>query len=132
MTRKKKSRSLKRIHGVKTGAIQKLKREAGHDRQTGKRVKNTTKSVFQKFLDENPEAKKDLIKDQQTAAHKSAMNDLEKANKAQAKAAELEEKAQRRAAKLKQKLEEKEQGSGEQNDGDLLDRLDQNFLDDIY
>ena len=60
------------------------------------------------------------------------MNDQEKANKAQAKAAELEEKAQRRAAKLKQKLEEKEQGSGEQNDGDLLDRLDQNFLDDIY
>lgn len=128
MTRKKKSRSLKRIHGVKTGAIQKLKREAGHDRQTGKRVKKATKSVFQKFLEENPDAKNALIKDQQTAAQKSAAIDLEKSKKEQAKQAELIEKEQRRA----KRLEEKGKDDAENSDSDLLDKLDQNFLDDIY
>lgn len=128
MTRKKKSRSLKRIHGVKTGAIQKLKREAGHDRQTGKRVKKATKSVFQKFLEENPDAKNELIKDQQTAAQKSAAIDLEKSKKEQAKQAELIEKEQRRA----KRLEEKGKDDAESSDSDLLDKLDQNFLDDIY
>jgi hypothetical protein len=58
MTRKKKSRSLKRIHGVKTGAIQKLKREAGHDRQTGKRVKNTTKLYSKSFSMKTQKPKK--------------------------------------------------------------------------
>lgn len=128
MTRKKKSRSLKRIHNVKTGAVQKLKREAGHDRQTGKRVKNATKSVFQKFLEENPDAKEALIKDQKKAANKSAASDLDKTQKAQAKARELEEAAQRKAMLR----EEKAKAAAEHSDSDLLDKLDQNFLDDIY
>ncbi|MDF1764464.1 MAG: hypothetical protein P1U57_13725 [Oleibacter sp.] len=57
MTRKKKTRSLSRIHNVKTGSIQKLKREAGADRQTGKSVSNKVKSVYEKFLEEHPEAR---------------------------------------------------------------------------
>ena len=59
MTRKKKTRSLSRIHKVKTGNISKLKRASRQDRQTGKRVKHKSKSVFEKFLDENPEIKKE-------------------------------------------------------------------------
>jgi hypothetical protein len=71
MTRLKKNRSLKRIHKVKTGNAAKLKREAGNDRQTGKRVKNRVPSVFEKFLAENPEAKAALNKEQ---AEKTAGN----------------------------------------------------------
>jgi hypothetical protein len=61
MTRQKKTRSLKRIHSVKTGNPAKLKREANFDRQTGKRVKNRVPSVYEKFLAENPEAKEQEI-----------------------------------------------------------------------
>lgn len=61
MTRAKKTRSLKRIHSTKTGSISKLKRqarEAGADRQTGKRVKDRrVLSVYEKFLQDNPEAR---------------------------------------------------------------------------
>ncbi|ASP39753.1 hypothetical protein CHH28_14200 [Bacterioplanes sanyensis] len=58
MTRKKKTRSLKRIHNVKTGNRSKLKRSLGNDRQASKRIKGRrTLSVYEKFLQENPEAK---------------------------------------------------------------------------
>lgn len=57
MTRQKKTRSLKRIHKVKTGNVKKLKRALGNDRQTGKRVKNKTKSAYEKYLEQNPEAR---------------------------------------------------------------------------
>lgn len=57
MTRIKKNRSLKRIHKVKTGSASKLKRSAGNDRQSSKRIKNRTLSVYEKFLAENPEAR---------------------------------------------------------------------------
>ena len=70
MTRKKKTRSLSRIHQVKTGSIKKLKREAGTDRQSGKRTSKKNKSVFEKFLESNPEAKKQLKVDQEAAARK--------------------------------------------------------------
>ena len=57
MTRKKKSRSLKRIHSVKTGNISKLKRAGTTDRQnTNLKAKAKPKSVYQKFLEENPDA----------------------------------------------------------------------------
>ncbi|SIT16031.1 MAG: hypothetical protein C9355_02010 [Thalassolituus maritimus] len=70
MTRKKKTRSLSRIHQVKTGSIKKLKREAGTDRQSGKRTSKKNKSVFEKFLESNPEAKKQLKADQEAVARK--------------------------------------------------------------
>lgn len=60
MTRVKKTRSLKRIHQVKTGSVSKLKREAraaGHDRQGSKKSKDRTPSVYEKFLQEHPEAR---------------------------------------------------------------------------
>lgn len=57
MTRKKKSRSLKRIHNVKTGNVSKLKRAGTTDRQNSNlKDKNKPKSVYQKFLEENPDA----------------------------------------------------------------------------
>lgn len=57
MTRKKKSRSLKRIHSVKTGNASKLKRAGTTDRQsTNLKDKNKPKSVYQKFLEKNPDA----------------------------------------------------------------------------
>jgi len=65
MTRQKKTRSLKRIHNVKTGNKSKLKKLAP-DRQGSKKIKNRTKSVFEKFLDENPQAK-DQLKQQEQA-----------------------------------------------------------------
>ncbi|MEC7546708.1 MAG: hypothetical protein VX474_05030 [Pseudomonadota bacterium] len=67
MTRKKKTRSLSRIHNVKTGSIKKLKRESGNDRQSGKRVARKNKSVFEKFLESNPEAKQQLNTEQKQA-----------------------------------------------------------------
>ena len=65
MTRKKKTRSLSRIHKVKTGNISKLKREAGNDRQSSKRLKGRrTLSAYEKFLAENPEAKAKAVQEQ--------------------------------------------------------------------
>ncbi len=49
MTRSKKTRSLKRIHQVKTGSKQKLKRAADTDRQ-GRKLKKPTLSVYEKYL----------------------------------------------------------------------------------
>jgi hypothetical protein len=67
MTRKKKTRSLSRIHKVKTGNISKLKREAGNDRQSSKRLKGRrTLSAYEKFLAENPEAKAKAVQEQQS------------------------------------------------------------------
>jgi len=85
MTRKKKTRSLSRIHKVKTGNIKKLKREAGTDRQTGKRVKNKVKSAYEKFLEANPEAKEKLKQDQakaEAAAKRKEKASAEKAEQA--------------------------------------------------
>lgn len=56
MTRKKKTRSLKRIHSVKTGTPSKLKRSSTTDRQSSIKTKGKPKSVYQKYLDENPDA----------------------------------------------------------------------------
>lgn len=74
MTRKKKTRSLSRIHKVKTGSISKLKREAGNDRQSSKRIKGRQqKSAYEKYLTKNPDAKQKAVQDQQQA-QKSAEN----------------------------------------------------------
>lgn len=106
MTRKKKSRSLSRIHNVKTGSISKFKKDAGSDRQTGKRVKKRTPSAYEKFLAENPEAKEQARQEQQKAATD---------NKRQASA---------KQEKPAEKKPEREKG--------LLDQLDSKDFDDIY
>lgn len=61
MTRKKKTRSLKRIHSTKTGNAAKLKRQSGFDRQGTKKVKKRTPSAYEKFLAENPDANNDMV-----------------------------------------------------------------------
>lgn len=73
MTRKKKTRSLKRIHNVKTGSVAKLKREGAANRQSAKRIKKKTQSVFDKFMDENPHAKKKIIQDELKAAEQKSV-----------------------------------------------------------
>ncbi|MDK2778910.1 MAG: hypothetical protein KYX62_14740 [Pseudomonadota bacterium] len=78
MSRIKKTRSLKRIHKTKTGSVSKFKREAraaGHDRQGGKRVKNRSLSVYEKYLQEHPEAREQQV--QQTAAEKVPAQETE-------------------------------------------------------
>jgi len=112
MTRKKKTRSLSRIHNVKTGNIKKLKREAGADRQTGKRVKNKVKSAYEKFLEANPEAKEQLRKDQ-----------------AKAEASARKKEADKAEAKVKPEKRERERDDS----GDLFDQFERNNKqDDMY
>jgi len=109
MTRKKKTRSLKRIHNVKTGNISKFKKDAENDRQSV-RLKNRkkTKSVYQKFLDENPEV---AAKEQQAA---------QQANKGKPEQAQ-------NPAPAEPKKEEKTQDKT-----DLLSQLDDKNFNDIY
>ncbi|MEE3191640.1 MAG: hypothetical protein VX281_11860 [Pseudomonadota bacterium] len=112
MTRKKKTRSLSRIHQVKTGSIKKLKREAGTDRQSGKRTSKKNKSVFEKFLESNPEAKKQLKADQEAAARKK--------------------EATQRVDSQKDRENKREEETKER-DPDLLSLLDNNKRDeDLY
>ena len=106
MTRKKKTRSLKSIHSVKTGSVSKLKRDSTTDRQSSNlKGKNKPKSVYQKFLDENPDA---IEKQQQPISPEKAAEKLaEIALKAeQAAAAKAAAKKPRTNPKFKK--EEKE------------------------
>lgn len=109
MTRKKKTRSLKRIHNVKTGNISKFKKDAENDRQSV-RLKNRkkTKSVYQKFLDENPEL---AAKEQQAA---------QQANK-------ISSEQVQDPAPVEPKKDEKNQDKT-----DLLSQLDDKNFNDIY
>lgn len=118
MTRRKKTRSLKRIHQVKTGSISKLKRAAGADRQTGKRVNNKSKSVYEKYLEENPQAreKQPVEKQQQKPA---------KENKPEANP-ELYDRTD--IAKVKPAREKSER----EKEDDLLDSFNNGSLDDFY
>ena len=118
MTRVKKTRSLKRIHKTKTGSISRFKEQArseGYDRQTGKRVKKKTLSVYEKFLQENPEAK-----DRQHAEERAA-------------ALKAEQKAeQAKAARKQQDTERKEREDEAEDRRTLLDQLDDKDFGDIY
>ena len=112
MTRRKKTRSLKRIHQVKTGSISKLKRAAGADRQTGKRVSNKNKSVYEKYLEENPQARE---KQQQPAKTKKPESSSELYDR-------------KDIAKVKPAREKSER----EKEDDLLDRFNTGSLDDFY
>ena len=111
MTRIKKTRSLKRIHKVKTGNTAKLKRSAGNDRQTGKRTKKRTPSLYEKFLAENPDAK------QQQVAEQSRQN--------QAQAPDKQPEAEKTDTQADLK-------SRNDTPKSLLDQLDDVDLKDIY
>lgn len=109
MTRRKKTRSLSRIHNVKTGNIAKLKRESNSDRQSKKRVSKKTKSVFEKFLDDNTEAKKLLVQEQEKLRHQSATS-----------------------KKLPDNREAPVENSDHVKKRSLLDELDDDLSGDIY
>ncbi len=118
MTRRKKTRSLKRIHNVKTGSISKLKRAESNDRQTGKRVNNKTKSVYEKYLEENPQAREKQPREKQQ--QKPA-----KAKKPEAKT-ELYDRTD--ITKVKPVREKSEREKEE----DLFDSFNNGKLDDYY
>jgi len=122
MTRKKKTRSLSRIHNVKTGNIKKLKREAGSDRQTGKRTNKKSKSVYEKFLEQNPEARENT----QNSGPQKKPGTSTKSTNAQAQAKARHDKTKEPKAKSAAENDKP------MRDSDLLDMLDNNRLDDIY
>ena len=119
MTRKKKTRSLKRIHQVKTGNKSKLKKQAQTDRQKKVNNKNRTKSVYEKFLDENPQVASEVAS-QQTQLNKQ--KELEKQMKDQQQAEE----------KVRQQEIESAKADKAPSDSDLLDQLDKKDINDIF
>lgn len=66
MTRIRKTRSLKRIHSVKTGSVTQIKKALAHSGQTAPKRKLSKEhkqlSAYEKYLLENPEAKKAEVK----------------------------------------------------------------------
>lgn len=128
MTRKKKTRSLKNIHNVKTGNTAKLKRQAGSDRQKTKRLKGRrTPSVFEKFLDENQAAKQALIKDEIAATQRAEHKRNSLAEEAVDKTPPALEKMQTEASDTKNNSEPRQE-----RPKDLLDQLDSSSFKDIY
>jgi hypothetical protein len=133
MTRKKKTRSLKSIHSVKTGSISKLKRDSTTDRQSTNLNKGKTKpkSVYQKFLDENPDA---IEKQQQPiSAEKLAEKAAEKAlaEKLIAEKAAAKKRSSPKN-KAKPRLEDEKKESDKEREPDLLSQLDNKNFNDFY
>lgn len=111
MTRVKKTRSLKRIHDVRTGSKSKLKKQLGTDRQVGKRVKGRRiPSAYEKFLAENPQAKEQERLEQQAT----------QLNTEPKRAPSIKDNA---TAKVEDKPERSKS---------LLDQLDDRLTKDIY
>jgi hypothetical protein len=124
MTRKKKTRSLKRIHSVKTGTPSKLKRSSTTDRQSSIKTKDKPKSVYQKFLDENPDAIEKQIQPVKEVAAKPADNTkpepLKDKDKAKPKKSERENP------------QEKDSSNDREREPDLLSQLDNKNFNDFY
>lgn len=125
MTRKKKTRSLKSIHSVKTGSISKLKRSSTTDRQSSNlKGKAKPKSVYQKFLDENPDA---IEKQQQPISKDKIAADL--AEKKQ----QAEQLAARKAKpKPRKDAQENPEENKQEREPDLLSQLDNKTFNDFY
>lgn len=130
MTRKKKTRSLKRIHSVKTGTPSKLKRDSTTDRQSSIKTKGKPKSVYQKYLDENPDAiekqYQPLSPEQEAAAlavEKAKFEALELL-KAKSKKKSKPRKSDREEPAKKEEEQEREP--------DLLGQLDNKNFNDFY
>ena len=113
MTRKKKTRSLKRIFNVKTGNKAKLKRASDNDRQNSARFSKSTKkqkSAYQKFLDENPDAAERNITAPEEA-ESIAPEYIEVNNPVEPKSEEI---------------------AAEEKEDDILDLFEHKKLDDFY
>jgi hypothetical protein len=134
MTRKKKTRSLKSIHSVKTGSISKLKRSSTTDRQSTNlnKGKAKPKSVYQKFLDENPDA---IEKQQQPiSAEQLAKKAAEKAlaEKQIAEKATANKKKAPKPSKAKTQPEDEKKEHDKEREPDLLSQLDNKNFNDFY
>lgn len=123
MTRKKKSRSLKRIHSVKTGTPSKLKRSSTTDRQSSIKAKSKPKSVYQKFLDENPDAIEKQTQPVKEVAAKPADNTKAEPVK---KVKDKPKKSEREAPQGKDTSNDRER------EPDLLSQLDNKNFNDFY
>ena len=130
MTRKKKSRSLKRIHSVKTGTPSKLKRDSTTDRQSSIKTKGKPKSVYQKYLDENPDAVEKQYQPPSPEQEAAALA----AEKAKIEALEqLKAKAKKKSNPRKSDREEPSKKEEEQErEPDLLSQLDNKNFNDFY
>lgn len=125
MTRKKKTRSLKSIHSVKTGSISKLKRSSTTDRQSSNlKGKAKPKSVYQKFLDANPDA---IEKQQQPISKEKIAADL-----AQEKQQAEELAARKAKSKQRKDTQEKPEENKQEREPDLLSQLDNKTFNDFY
>lgn len=115
MTRVKKTRSLKRIHSVKTGSKSKLKKQLGTDRQGSKQMKGRrVLSAYEKFLLDNPQANEAAKSEQQALQRKAEL---------------AKEKAQtnkEQEAIITQETTKKESRKT------LLDQLEDRNLDNLY
>jgi hypothetical protein len=130
MTRKKKTRSLKRIHSVKTGTPSKLKRDSTTDRQASLKTKGKPKSVYQKFLDENPDA---IEKQQQpiTPAQEAAALATEKAKLEAIQKLKDKPKNKSKPRKSDREAPAKTESESER-EPDLLSQLDNKNFNDFY
>lgn len=135
MTRKKKSRSLKRIHSVKTGNISKLKRAGTVDRQNSNlKAKAKPKSVYQKFLDENPEAaeKQVQVSSHETATSQTSAKDSTTEDNKKAIQSSKSNDAKANETKAKRTKSDPEKESSKEREPDLLSQLDNKNFNDFY
>jgi hypothetical protein len=132
MTRKKKTRSLKRIHSVKTGTPSKIKRDSTTDLQASLKTRGKPKSVYQKYLDENPDA---VEKQQQPISPEQEAAALA-VEKAKLEALELlKAKSKKKSKPRKSDREvpvEKEEEKDNEREPDLLGQLDNKNFNDFY
>ncbi|WP_369986001.1 hypothetical protein [Thalassolituus sp.] len=121
---------------MKTGSIKKLKRESGNDRQSGKRVARKNKSVFEKFLESNPEAKQQLNTEQKQVRENNTPT-AKPANSSQKGSSQKTGYNEGRAADNKDaktsQSRQQEQDKRVERDDDLLGMLDSIKRDeDLY
>lgn len=121
MTRIKKTRSLKRIHQVKTGSKQKLKRSADNDRQTGKGKKKTL-SVYEKYLLEKKSANESGNAQKKSTSSKKTSPQTPSFKKAKD---ELNQKKQERLEKIQRPVPIKEEPSNDE-ELDLFEKFENN------
>jgi hypothetical protein len=136
MTRKKKSRSLKRIHSVKTGNVSKLKRAGTTDRQNSNlKSKAKPKSIYQRFLEDNPEAAE---KEKQIQVANAISKTNENSLKAASSDKEIISKDNRSPKKPQDRLSKDEtherriKESRTEKEPDLLSQLDNKNFNDFY
>lgn len=121
MTRIKKTRSLKRIHQVKTGSKQKLKRSADNDRQTGKGKKKTL-SVYEKYLLEKKKNNESENTQKKSTSSKKASSQTPSFKKAKD---ELNQKKQERLEKIQRPVPIKEEPINDE-ELDLFEKFENN------